>query len=93
MNDPFSEEEEVEENEESGWLSVAIKEHSRKDKPKSLAVAKKSLEWPQWEYAIREELAQLLRKGTWKLMNTPAEAIPIMNNLASCERMCAKTRI
>lgn len=79
MNDPFSEEEEVEENVESGWLSVAINEHSGKDEPKSLAVAKKSLEWPQWEYAIREELAQLLRKGTWKLTNTPAEAIPIMN--------------
>ena len=42
MNDPFSDEEEVDETEESGeqsWLSVAIAIHSEKDEPKSLAEA------------------------------------------------------
>ena len=82
MNDPFSDEEEVDETEESGerlWLSVAIAIHSEKDEPKSLAEAKKSPEWPEWEHAVKEELAQLLRKGTWKLIKSPADAVPITN--------------
>ena len=82
MNDPFSEEEEAEQIEESegqSWLSVAIAIHSGKDEPKSLSEAKKSPEWPEWEHAIKEELAQLLRKGTWKLTKAPEGAVPITN--------------
>ena len=41
--------------------------------------AKRSLEWPEWEHAIQAELAQLQQKGTWKLVEKPADAIPISN--------------
>ncbi len=45
----------------------------------SLAEAKQSLEWPQWECAIRSELDQLWEKGTWKLIDPPEDAILLTN--------------
>ncbi len=45
----------------------------------TLEQAKWSLEWPEWEHAIQAELAQLWQKGTWKLIEKPAGAIPISN--------------
>ena len=45
----------------------------------TLEQAKWSLEWPEWEHAIQAELAQLRQKGTWKLIEKPAGAIPISN--------------
>jgi hypothetical protein len=44
-----------------------------------LEQAKWLLEWPEWEHAIQAELAQLWQKGTWKLVEKPAGAIPISN--------------
>ena len=34
------------------------------DQP-TLDQARQSLEWPEWERAIQNELAQLKQKGTW----------------------------
>jgi hypothetical protein len=48
------------------------------DQP-TLEQAKWSLKWPKWEHAIQAELAQLRQKGTWKLVEKPAGAIPISN--------------
>jgi len=48
------------------------------DQP-TLEQAKRSLEWPEWEHAIQAELAQLRQKGTWKLVEKPADTIPISN--------------
>jgi hypothetical protein len=48
------------------------------DQP-TLEQAKRSLEWPEWERAIQAELVQLQQKGTWKLIEKPADTIPISN--------------
>jgi hypothetical protein len=48
------------------------------DQP-TLEQAKRSLEWPKWEHTIQAELVQLQQKGTWKLVEKPAGAIPILN--------------
>lgn len=56
---------------------IAMK--SKNNIPKSLKEAKRSSEWHEWESAMRDELAQLLRKGTWKLVTKPDSAIPITN--------------
>ena len=37
--------------------------------PPSLAVAKKSLDWPAWEKTIHDELAILKVAGTWKIVD------------------------
>ena len=39
--------------------------------PPSLAVAKKSPDWPAWEKAIYEELDVLKAAGTWKTVDPP----------------------
>ena len=49
------------------------------DEPKSLAEAKRSPEWPEWEHAVQDELTQLQKKGTWKLVDAPKNAVPIAN--------------
>jgi len=49
------------------------------DNQPTLEQAKQSLEWPEWEHAIQAKLAQLWQKGTWKLIEKPAGAIPISN--------------
>ena len=46
------------------------------EKPKR---GKESPEWKKCECTVKEELSQLLKKGTWKLTEKPAEAIPITN--------------
>jgi len=45
----------------------------------SLKEARKSDEWPEWEKAIKAELAQLQKMGTWRLVKKLANAIPIAN--------------
>ena len=43
---------------------------------KTLQEAKNSSEWPEWEKAVKTELEQLKRTGTWKLVECPSNAIP-----------------
>jgi len=45
----------------------------------SLKDARQSDEWPEWEEAIKAELAQLHQMGTWRLVDKPPNAIPIAN--------------
>jgi len=49
------------------------------DDCQTLAQARRSLEWPEWEQVIQLELAQLQHMGTWKLIDKPHDAIPIAN--------------
>jgi hypothetical protein len=49
------------------------------DDPKSLAEAKRSPEWDEWEKAVTKELDQLTEMGVWKLVDKPADAILISN--------------
>ena len=44
-----------------------------------LEEAKKSPEWAEWEKAVKTELDQLHKTGTWILVDEPKEAIPISN--------------
>ena len=47
--------------------------------PKSLAEARRSPEWPDWEKAVQAELNQLHKMGTWVLVNPPKERTPVSN--------------
>ena len=49
------------------------------DEHTSLKDAKKSADWPEWDKAVQTELAQLQHMGTWRLVEKPADAIPIAN--------------
>ena len=49
------------------------------DELHSLAEARKSPDWPEWEKAAESEYNQLLNMGTWKLVDKPSDAIPIAN--------------
>jgi hypothetical protein len=49
------------------------------DEFQSLKEAKESPDWPEWEIAIRAELVQHREKGTWELVDLPAEAVPLKN--------------
>jgi len=40
---------------------------------------KASSDWPEWKDAITAELDQYQEKGTWKLVDKPADAIPLTN--------------
>ena len=42
--------------------------------PPSLAVAKKSPDWPAWEKAIHDELDALKAAGTWETVDAPEGA-------------------
>lgn len=80
LNDPFSDKEgEGDDLVELALLATNAKTQIGGNEPSCLAEAKRSPEWPEWEHAIQEELAQLKRKGTWRLANTPTNAVPIAN--------------
>jgi hypothetical protein len=49
------------------------------DDPKSLREAKELPKWPEWECTIKSELDRLHTKGTWRLVETPEDAIPLTN--------------
>jgi len=49
------------------------------DKLTSLKDTQKSLNWPEWEKAIQNELTQLQQMGTWRLVEKLPNAILIAN--------------
>ena len=46
---------------------------------KSLKEARELDEWEQWDAAVKAELDQLVKMGTWILVDKPEDAIPILN--------------
>ena len=75
LQDPFSDESEGEEGDSKQHANVAISG----DDYHSLKEARESPEWPEWERAIRSELDQLSRMGTWDLVDKRDGIIPIAN--------------
>jgi len=75
MNDPFPDEE------EAGIVDIREEAFAviHDDNCNSLREAKALPEWPEWEQAIKTELDQLNRMGTWKLVEKPPGVIPIAN--------------
>ena len=69
LNDPF--EDELEEQNQS--FTDPLYE------PKSLKEARESDEWEHWDAAVKAELDQLVKTGTWILVDKPEDAIPISN--------------
>ena len=49
------------------------------DNPKNLREARDSPDWPNWEKAIKAELDQLHKMGTWELVYPPEGHTPIPN--------------
>ena len=49
------------------------------DNPKDLHQARESSDWPDWEKAVRAELDQLHKMGTWELVDPPEGRTPITN--------------
>jgi Reverse transcriptase (RNA-dependent DNA polymerase) len=47
--------------------------------PQSLAEARNTSEWPEWEKAVQIELQQLKDRQMWKLTDPPDNRIPIKN--------------
>jgi Reverse transcriptase (RNA-dependent DNA polymerase) len=49
------------------------------DELTSLKEAKESLEWPDWERAMQEQLDLLKEMGTWEIVQKPLDAVLIAN--------------
>jgi hypothetical protein len=49
------------------------------DELTSLKEAKDSLEWPEWERAMQEQLDLLKEMGTWETVQKPPDAVLIAN--------------
>ena len=47
--------------------------------PKTLKEAMRSSNWPEWEKAVKTELATLEQMGTWELADVPKDRKPITN--------------
>lgn len=83
LNNPFAyrdKEEEEDEDDVAQETYAAIAESCPGgDEPKSLKQAKESPEWEEWKRAVKSEMDQLQKMGTWILVEKPTDAIPISN--------------
>lgn len=80
LNDPFPDEEKTNEVVFSSaeiMYNAFAERPLANDQPKTLQEAKRSPEWPEWEKAIKTELEQLKKMGTWELVTCPDGAVPI----------------
>jgi Reverse transcriptase (RNA-dependent DNA polymerase) len=75
LHDPFPEEEE----EETFLTMEEVYAIIAGDELTSLKEAKNSLEWPEWEQAMEEQLDLLKEMGTWETVPKPLDAVPITN--------------
>ena len=84
LSDPFPD------DEEAGIVSVmkpqAYAVIPEDEDCKTLSDAKKSIEWPQWQKAIEDELEQLKCMGTWKLVEKPPKVILIVNKFVLAKK-------
>ena len=53
----------------------------------TLADAKASPEWPEWEKAIKAKLDQLKCAGTWRMVKKLPGAVPIANRWVFAKKM------
>jgi hypothetical protein len=74
MADPFSDDDKCQET-----IYAIMSESQFGDEPQTLEEAKHSLNWEEWERAVKAELGQLYHKGTWSLVDRPESAVPISN--------------
>jgi hypothetical protein len=79
LSNPFPDEEEGDDSEVAFTANEEIYAIIAGDEYTSLKDARNSPDWPEWEKAIHSELAQLNQMGTWRLVDKPANAIPIAN--------------
>ena len=75
LDDPYPGEEDILTSHDKSTNSAIIPGN----KLYSLAEAWRSPDWPQWEKAAKYEYNQLLKMGTWKLVDKPLDAVPIAN--------------
>ena len=71
LDDPYSEDDEDQDQ--------AFTADSSEDRFDGLEKAKRSSEWTEWDKAVKIELDQLVKTGTWILVDKPKDAIPIAN--------------
>ena len=82
LHNPFSDDEEVHKETLTTAevvYTVYAQSYFMDEEPHTLAEAKRSPEWPNWEKAIRAELGQLNDMGTWELTEAPLNVTPIGN--------------
>lgn len=91
LNDPFPDEEEAGIADVRPQAFAAVLDNS--DECHSLREAKQSSEWPEWEQAIDTELNQLKCMGTWKLVEKPADVVPIGNKFVFAKKRDKRGRI
>jgi len=72
LNDPEPEDKVSEERDENFAAEIGDEFHSLKE-------AKASPDWPEWKDTITAKLDQHWEKGTWELVDKPADAIPLTN--------------
>ena len=46
-----------------------VAQPARQEAPKTLAEARSSTQWPQWEAACEAEMAPIMENGTWELVD------------------------
>jgi hypothetical protein len=78
LNDPFSDEDADDETHQK-YAETVNHAILGTDDPSTVAEARTFADWPEWENAIKAELDQLTRFGTWKLVECPDDAVPIPN--------------
>jgi len=79
LDDPFLDSEEDVFTYESTEMDDQAYITAASDGPPSLKEAQKSEEWPKWQQAIRAKLDQLCAMGTWTLVDSSCDIIPITN--------------
>jgi hypothetical protein len=47
--------------------------------PKTLAEAKRSTDWPEWEKVVQTKMDTLKQMGTWDLVDPPDDRKPVTN--------------
>src|SRR6266850_444911 len=81
LDNPFSDSEEDVFTYESTEMDDQAYITAASDGPPSLKEVRKSEEWPKWQQAIRAKLDQLHAMGTWTLVDSSCDIIPITNKL------------
>jgi transposase InsO family protein len=87
LNDPHPELAELDDPEEEEQISSVIatvyaafnESGIAPENPKTIAEARKSPEWPEWEKAVLAELEQLKEMNVWELIDRPEGRSPIGN--------------